>query len=278
MQALQVYKLASSERRNSIFGFHIIVEETNHQHQQSSSQVDFEGAFGVYISKPNNFNLRLRRYSSTRGARPSLRRRLLRPSASPTQLSSRGSTSTSATTTATAFALADIARLEGLALHFGDVYSDLRPRRHGSARGARPALWQRRLWLRPSPASTLFDPRGSLSTSATIATAFALADTARLEGLALNFRDDNYGLRPRRYNSAQGARPPLRRRLLRPSPSPTQLSSRGSSPTSVTTPTAFALADTARFEGLALHFSNDYYGLHPRRHNSARGARLRLWR
>jgi hypothetical protein len=60
MQALQVYKLASSERQNPIFGFHIIVEETNHQHQQSSSQVDFGGAFGVYISLPSNFDMRLR--------------------------------------------------------------------------------------------------------------------------------------------------------------------------------------------------------------------------
>ena len=42
--------------------------------------------------------------------------------------------------------------------------------------------------------------------------------------------------------------------------------------------TAFALADTARLEELALHYGSDYYGPRPRQHNSARGARLRLRR
>ena len=61
------------------------------------------------------------------------------------------------------------------------------------------------------------------------ATAFALANPARLEGLAFYFGDDCYGLRPRRHISARGAR------------------------------LAFALADTARLEGLALHFGDDYF-------------------
>ena len=30
------------------------------------------------------------------------------------------------------------------------------------------------------------------------------------------------------------------------------------------TATAFTLADTARLEGLALHFDGDYYSFHPR--------------
>ena len=37
---------------------------------------------------------------------------------------------------------------------------------------------------------------------------------------------------------------------------------------------AFSLADTARLEGLAFYFGDDYYGLRPRRRISARGARL----
>ena len=39
------------------------------------------------------------------------------------------------------------------------------------------------------------------------------------------------------------------------------------------TPT-FVLADKVRLEGLAFHFGDDYYGLRPHQHNSARGARL----
>ena len=61
--------------------------------------------------------------------------------------------------------------------------------------------------------------------------AFILDDTVRLEGLAFYFGDDYFGLRPHRYNSAQGAR-----RL----------------PSTMTT-SAFALVDTVRLEGLALH-------------------------
>ena len=73
--------------------------------------------------------------------------------------------------TATALALADTARLEGLAFHFSD---DCTP--------------------------------------------FDLADTIRFEGLAFYFGDDSYGLRPCR-----------------------QLGSRGPPSTSATTATAFAL-------------------------------------
>ena len=130
---------------------------------------------------------------------------------------------------------------------------DLHPSRHSSARGARLLL--RRRLLQPLPLPTQLGSRGSPSTSATTAPAFALADS-----------------------SARGARLLVRLQLLRPSPSLTQLGSRGSHSTSATTATAFALADTARLEGLALHFGDDYYGLRPRRHSSARGARLRLRR
>ena len=56
---------------------------------------------------------------------------------------------------------------------------------------------------------------------APLTTAFAFADTAHLEGLALH---------------------------------------------SATTTTNFALADTARLEGLAFYFGDDYYDLRPRRH------------
>jgi len=52
---------------------------------------------------------------------------------------------------------------------------------------------------------------------APLTTAFALTDTAWLEGLALHFGGDYYGLRPRRNTLARGARPPLWRRLLRTS-------------------------------------------------------------
>ena len=41
---------------------------------------------------------------------------------------------------------------------------------------------------------------------------------------------------------------------------------------------AFALVDTVRLEGLAFYFGDDYYDLRSRRHSSARGARLLLWR
>ena len=95
MQALQVYKLSSFERRNSIFGFRIIVEKISHQHRQSLSQIDFGGVFGMH--------------------QPVL---------------------------TTTFALADTVRLEGLAFYFGDVYNGLCPRRHSSARGARLLFWQ----------------------------------------------------------------------------------------------------------------------------------------
>ena len=61
------------------------------------------------------------------------------------------------------------------------------------------------------------------------ALAFALVDTARLEGLAFYFGNDYYGLRPCRHISTRGAR------------------------------LAFALADTAQLEGLALHFGDDYF-------------------
>ena len=51
----------------------------------------------------------------------------------------------------------------------------------------------------------------SMHQPAPLTTAFALADTPRLEGLALHFGGDYYSLRPRRHNSARGARPPLQR-------------------------------------------------------------------
>ena len=94
MQALQVYKLASSKWQNPIFGFRIIVEKISHQHRQSLSQIDFGGVFGMH--------------------QPVL---------------------------TTTFALADTVRLEGLAFYFGNVYNGLFPRRHSSARGARLLLW-----------------------------------------------------------------------------------------------------------------------------------------
>ena len=59
MQALQVYKLASSEWRNPIFGFCIIF---GLQHQQSSSQLEGPSA---YINLPSNYDLRPRRHCST---------------------------------------------------------------------------------------------------------------------------------------------------------------------------------------------------------------------
>jgi hypothetical protein len=75
-------------------------------------------------------------------------------------------------------------QLDGLAFNFGNDGYGLRPRQHSSARVAR-LLLQRRL-LRP----------------------FALADTPRLEGLALYFGDDDFGFghRPRRHCSTGGAR------------------------------------------------------------------------
>ena len=94
MQVLQVYKLASSEWQNSLLGLRIIVEKTSYQHQRPSSQVDFDGIFGMH---------------------------------QPTPLP-------------TAFALADTARFERPAFYFGGEYFDLRPRRYSSARGARPPL------------------------------------------------------------------------------------------------------------------------------------------
>ena len=94
MQPLQVYKLSSFERRNSIFGFRIIVEKISHQHRQSLSQIDFGGVFGMHQPAPLT----------------------------------------------SAFALADTARLEGLAFYFRDDYDGLRPCRHNSARGARLLL------------------------------------------------------------------------------------------------------------------------------------------
>ena len=105
MQVSQVYKLASSDRQNSLLGLRIIVEKTSYQHQRPSSQVDFAGVFGMHQLGPKT----------------------------------------------TAFALADTARLEGLALHFGGDYYGLRPRRHSSARGACPPLRWRLLQLLPSP-------------------------------------------------------------------------------------------------------------------------------
>ena len=88
--------------------------------------------------------------------------------------------------------------------------------------------------------------RGSPSTSATTTTAF---------DLAFYFADDGYGLRPHLL---------LQRRLLRPSPSPTQLGSRGSPSTLATMTSAFTLVDTVRLEGLAFYFGDDDFSLHPR--------------
>ena len=161
-------------------------------------------------------------------------------------------------------------------MYFGDEYYGLRPRRYSSNRGAHLLLRRRQLRLPPS--STQFDSRGSPSTLATTTTPFALADTTRLEGLALHFGDDRYSLRPRRHRSARGARLRLRRQLLRPSPSPTHLGSRGSPFTSAMTTAAFSLANTPRLEGLTLHFGDDCCGLRPHRHISARGARPPLRR
>ena len=158
---------------------------------------------------PPDFGLRPRRYSSTRGSRLLLRRRRLRLSPSSTQFDSRGSPSTTATTTS-AFSLVDIGRLEGLAFYFGDL--GLHPRQHSSTQGARLLLQRRRLW--PSPASKQFDMRASPSTSAMTTSAFALVDTARLEGFAFYFGNDYSSLSTMSTSSTtpleESLMPPLR--------------------------------------------------------------------
>ena len=51
-QALQVYKLAFMEWQHSILVFALLFEKTSRQHQQSWSQVDFGGIFGMHQPAP----------------------------------------------------------------------------------------------------------------------------------------------------------------------------------------------------------------------------------
>jgi len=151
---------------------------------------------------------------------------------------------------------------------FGDDCFNLCPRRYSSTQGARHLP------------------------SATTTSAFALVDIVRLEGLVVHLRrrllrpspssiqfdlrdspsifgDDCFDIRPRRYSSTRGAR-------CLPS---------------ATTTSAFALVDTVRLEGLAIHiwqrllqpspsslqfdssgspstFGDDYFDLRPRQYSS----------